>query len=374
MKVLIIAGHSESLINFRKELLLEFVRKGHDVHAAAPNLDERSQVAKALTALRIKPVDISLTRVGMNPFADLICLWRLYQLMRNLEPSLVLGYTIKPVIWGSLAAALAGTEHRFALITGLGHAFAENKSAKQRLLRLIVEKLYRSALRQTHLVIFQNPDDEAFFKNTQILSAKSRTKVVSGSGVDLEHYVRCDLPIGMVSFVLVARMLAAKGIREFAAAAKQVRAMHPQAQFHLVGDVDTSPDSLEVTEIESWVKAGDVIWHGAVDDVRPYIARAHVCVLPSYYPEGTPRSLLEAMAMGRALITTDSPGCRETIDQGRNGILVPARNSKELANAMLRLIEAPDLLREMADASHQFARDRFDVRKVNAEMFEAMGI
>ncbi|MDT0684524.1 glycosyltransferase family 4 protein [Roseicyclus sp. F158] len=368
-RILIIAGFAGSLLNFRGPLLRALKARGHEVHAVAPGLGAGSPEAVELRAMGITPHDVPMNRTGLSPRGDLKLLFTLARLMRGLRPDVVMGYTVKPVIWGLLAGWLARVPRRIALITGLGLAFNEEGGTKQRLLKALVSGLYRTALRRADVVIFQNQDDLALFRQAGILGPGTQTRVVNGSGVDMTHFARVPVPDGPMSFVLVGRMIASKGVRDFAEAARVARQSHPHAAFHLVGGLDSNPNSVSEAEIGAWQADGILTWHGQIADVRPLMRQSHVVVLPSYYREGVPRSLLEALALGRPVITTDMPGCRETIDNGRNGVLVPPRNPIALAHAMQTLLSLPrETVLEMSEASHQLAQQRFDVAKVNRRM------
>ncbi|MEH6660525.1 MAG: glycosyltransferase family 4 protein [Parasphingorhabdus sp.] len=369
MRFVIIAGFAGSLLNFRGPLLQALLARGHEVHAIAPGLDAESAEAEQLRDMGISPHDVIMDRTGLSPMADLRLLIALARLLRRLRPDVAMGYTVKPVIWGTLAAWLARVPRRVALITGLGLSFNEGNGAKQRLLTALVSGLYRMALNRADTVVFQNRDDLALFRDRAILGTDAKTKVVDGSGIDLDRFARVPLPDGPLRFVLVARMIASKGVREFAEAARRTRERHPLAQFDLVGGLDSNPDSVTAEEIDRWQAEKILTWHGQVADVRPLMRAAHVVVLPSYYREGVPRSLLEALALGRLIITTDMPGCRETLDGGNNGVLVPPRDAAALAQAMDRLASAScgELLK-MSEASHRLAKERFDVHRVNRDM------
>jgi glycosyltransferase involved in cell wall biosynthesis len=369
MRFVIIAGFAGSLLNFRGPLLRALLARGHEVHAAAPGLGAESAEAEQLREMGVTPHDVPMDRTGLSPLADLRLLIALTRMFRELRPDTMMGYTVKPVIWGTLAAWLARVPRRVALITGLGLSFNEGDGMKQRLLTALVSRLYRTALRRAETVVFQNRDDLALFRDRAILGTEAQARVVDGSGIDLDRFARVPLPEGPLRFVLVARMIASKGVREFAEAARRTRERHPLVQFDLIGGLDSNPDSVTADEIDLWQAEKVLNWHGQVADVRPLMRAAHVVVLPSYYREGVPRSLLEALALGRLIITTDMPGCRETLDNGNNGVLVPARDAGALAQAMDRLASAPCTeLRKMSEASHHLAKERFDVRLVNQDM------
>jgi len=373
MTFLLIAGYPDSLLNFRGPLLDALLARGLAVHVAAPDLPLGSPVRQQLEARCLQVHDVPLRRTGMNPLADFVTLLQLWRLMRRIRPDYVLGYTIKPVIYGSLAACLAGVPRRFALITGLGYAFTGQHAGGLRgRLRALIQRLYSLALGSTHKVFFQNPDDDALFRLLDILRLGTPSCVVNGSGVDVAQFAMSPLPAAP-RFLLIARLIGDKGVREYVEAARQVRARYPEAQFGLVGWIDENPDAIKQAELDAWVAEGVVEYLGRLKDVRPAIADCSVYVLPSYR-EGTPRTVLEAMAMGRAIITTDAPGCRETVVDGDNGFLVPVKAVDELATAMLRFVEQPLLAAHMGSRSRQIAEEKYDVHRVNAVMLEEMGI
>lgn len=367
-RILVLAGYAPSLLNFRGPLLRALRQAGHEVTATAP--EEAPAVAAALGEAGIAYTAIPVARAGIDPRGDLRYFLRMWREMRSRRPGLVLAYTVKPVTYGLIAARLAGVKNRAALITGLGYAFMEPQSLRQRLIRAVVRGLYRWALRGARCIFFQNPDDRAEFERLGILRAGDPVHIVNGSGVDLAHYAQTPPPAAPV-FLLIARLLRDKGIAEYAAAAAQVRARHPAARFLLVGGHDPNPAAIAQTELDAWVASGAIEYLGQQGDVRPALDACAVYVLPSYR-EGTPRTVLEAMAKGRAIITTDAPGCRETVVDGDNGFLVPVRSAEALAQAMLRFIDEPALAQRMGLRSRQIAEDKYDVNKVNDAMIGAM--
>ena len=374
MVFLLIASFPESLLHFRGPLLDALLRKGLTVHVAAPDLAKESPLRLSLEAKGLVVHDIPLQRTGMNPMADAKTLLHLWSLMRRVRPEIVLSYTIKPVIYSSLAAALARVPRRFALITGLGYAFQGEIDGpqKRRPLRALAQTLYKAALGRLHKVFFQNPDDQALFRSLGILQPDTPSVVVNGSGVNVSEYLQTSLP-PLPSFLLIARLLGDKGIREYAQAALIVRASHPETKFRLVGWIDSNPNAIQQQELDAWVADGTLEYLGRLSDVRPAISDSSVYVLPSYR-EGTPRTVLEAMAMGRAIVTTDAPGCRETVTNGDNGFLVPVKGVKELAAALLRFVEEPQLAEQMGKRSRQIAVEKYDVHQINAQMLKEMGL
>lgn len=371
MKFLLIASFGESLLNFRGPLIAALQACGLQVHVAAPDLSQGNPIRQRLQSQGVVVHCVALRRTGTNPVADVQTLWSLWRLMRRVRPDHVLGYTIKPVIYGSLAAWLAGVPRRFALVTGLGYAFQQQGQGVA--LQALVQRLYALALGRVHTVFFQNPDDEALFRERAMVAPRARTCVVNGSGVDLAVFSVAPLPPGPPCFLLIARLLGDKGVREYAQAARRVRAMHPDVRCLLVGWIDSNPDAIAQHELDDWVAEGAVEFLGRLSDVRPAIAACSVYVLPSYR-EGTPRTVLEAMAMGRAVITTDAPGCRETVVEGDNGYMVPVQSAEALEHAMLKFVHDPELAERVGRRARRVAEEKYDVHKVNAVMLREMGI
>lgn len=366
-----IASFADSLIGFRAPLIAAIQAKGFDVHVAAPDLPADSPVRLQMEAQGLTVHEVSMHRTGTDPVADVRTFFALLSLMRRIRPELVMGYTIKPVIYGMLAARAARVPRRFALITGLGYAF-QREDGGSRLQRL-VQRLYALALSRVDRVFFQNPDDEALFRSLAILKPSVPSYVANGSGIDVSAFQVAPLPSGKVRFLLIARLLGDKGVREYALAAKRLRAAYPGTEFGLVGWIDSNPGAIAQQELDRWVQEGYVDYVGRLKDVRPAIAESTVYVLPSYR-EGTPRTVLEAMAMGRPIVTTDAPGCRETVVDGQNGFLVPVKSVDALEAAMLRFLMDPALAAKMGAQSRRMAEEKYDVNKVNAAMLAGMGI
>lgn len=373
--VCVVGSSAESLVVFRGDFIRELLRRGIRVHVAAPELPASSELRATLRGWGVVVHQIRLERTGLNPVADAAVLRELVELMLMIRPTHVLAYTAKPVIYGMLAARWAGVPHRTALVTGLGYAFTmESDDLRRRVVRGVMGTLYRAAMRHAQTVVFQNADDRDYFVKAKLLDA-SRARVINGSGVDLTRFAVAPLPpfAAGVRFLLIARLLADKGIREYVEAARRVRAELPEASLHLVGWIDDHPDAIAQEELERWIAEGSIVFHGRLSDVRPIIAESHVYVLPSYR-EGTPRTVLEAMAMGRAIITSDAPGCRETVEDGLNGYLVPVRDAERLAQAMLRLARDPDQIRSMGRAARELCARKYDVIQVNRELIKHMSV
>jgi glycosyltransferase involved in cell wall biosynthesis len=367
--ILILGSFAPSLVHFRGALIAAMVERGHRVVAAAPAMS--ADVAKKLQVLGAEPRELKLVNASLNPLEMLQSLQEVRSIIREVRPDVLIAYTIKPVILGALAGKTERVPRIVSLITGVGYAFTGGREPKRLVSRVIATPLYRLALSRSDTVIFQNRDDEALFRNLRLLPGHRPAHIVNGSGIDLDHFQPVPLP-ERPSFLMIARLLKDKGIREFAAAAKRLKADHPDVPIALVGYLDPSPDSLTQAELDDLIAHG-IDYKGALDDVRPAIAEASIYVLPSYR-EGTPRSVLEAMAMGRAVVTTDAPGCRETVENGVNGVLVPPRDAETLYEAMMRFVREPELAAVMGPKSRQLAEAKYDVHKVNAEMLRLAGL
>jgi len=371
-RLAIISSQAFSVINFRGPLIGEMVRRQVTVYALAPDYDEASRAR--VRALGAVPVDSAMARAGMNPLRDLADMLRLARLLRGLRLDATFSYFIKPVIYGTLAARLAGVPDRTVMIEGAGYVFCEpgTPSAKRRVLRAVVVRLYALALSQARRVFMLNRDDRALFTGLGMVDG-AKVTLIDGIGLDLAQFPPAPPVATPVCFLLVARLLREKGVNEYIAAARAVKRRHPGVRFLLLGDVDQNPGSVSVAEVEAWVAEGLVEWPGHVSSVAPWIAQASVFVLPSW-GEGLPRSTQEAMAMGRAVITTDVPGCRETVIDGVNGFMVPVRDSAALEQAMLRFVAEPDLIAAMGAHSRRIAEQRYDVHQINDTILKGMGI
>lgn len=378
MKFLMISSFLPSVLNFRGKLLEAIAAQGYEIHIMAPEFASFPEEQQKLQALGYHLHEIPMQRTGTNPLADLKLLKNIYRQIRQIQPDAVLSYTIKPVIYGTLAAWLARAPKRFALITGLGYAFQNIESGQRSVFQKLVHGLYAQALKHAHKVFFQNPDDLKLFQDMQLLTAHTSTVVVNGSGVNVQDFDVMPLPnndAGVIkaSFLLIARLLGDKGVREYAEAARIIKARHPEAEFHLVGWIDDNPSAIAQAELDQWIAEGAIHYWGKLSDVRPAIAASSVYVLPSYR-EGTPRTVLEAMAMGRAVITTDAPGCRETVANGVNGYLVAVKSVDELVQCIQYFIQDPKLIEYMGQRSREIALNKYDVHQVNKHMMAEMDI
>ncbi|GJL78482.1 MAG: glycosyl transferase [Nitrospinaceae bacterium] len=352
-------------------MLSGFVEAGHEVTACAP--ENNPEFIEKFTQIGVSFITFPLARNGMNPVKDLYAIAFLVKTLRKIKPEYVFSASMKPVIYGSLAARLAGVPKVFSLISGSGYAFMKT-SLKNWLITIVVTSLYRLSLPKNRTVFFQNPDDLSQFVDLK-LARKEQAVLVNGSGVDLEYYRPAPLPENGPAFLLICRLIRDKGVVDYVDAARILKKRYPHATFNLLGPFDSNNTSaLTKAQIEQWHQEDLIRYCGETEDVRPFISASCVYVLPSYYREGTPRSALEAMAMGRPIITTDAPGCRETVIEGKNGFLVPIKDPQALAEAMERFIVNPDLIQEMGESSRDYAVEKFDAHKVNAKIMKTMGL
>jgi glycosyltransferase involved in cell wall biosynthesis len=369
VRVAIISHHAPTIVSFRGALIRSLVQRGAEVWVLAP--DYTPEIKKSVCALGAMIAEYPLHRTGINPFKDLQTFFALRRILRQIHPHIVLPYSVKAIIYGLLAAG--HVERRVVLMAGLGYAFTEtNPSLRRRLLRFVIKQMYRAALRRADAVLFFNPDDLREFCEESIIHPEQAV-LLGGTGVDLAQFSPQPPVLSPVTFTLAARLLREKGIEEFAEAARLIKQRYLNTRFLLLGGLDTNPGSLPEVEVRRWVDEGVLEWPGHVPDVKPYLMQTSVYVLPSYYREGVPRSTQEAMAMARPVITTDVPGCRETVIDGINGFLVPPRDVDGLVAAMERFIRQPDLIITMGQASRKLAEERFDVHKINAIILQAMG-
>lgn len=379
MRILVAAGFAPSLTGFRLPLLRALRAAGHEVHATAPEDD--AGVRAQLLAEGVPYHPVALGRAALSPLADRAYASAVTALVRRIGAEGFLAYTHKPIVLGLPAAVAGGARVRVAMVTGLGYAFTPGGGLRRALARFAVRRLYRRALpRATHL-FFQNPDDAADFRHLGLLKDAPEPRIVAGSGIPLEDFPVAPLPPGPPVFLMLGRLIADKGVREYAAAAAVVRRQFPAARCLLGGELDANPTSIRREELDGWVASGAVEYLGQLADVRPALRAATVYVLPSYR-EGTPRSVLEALATGRPVITTDAPGCRETLRElgppdadgiriAANGLAVPVADGQALAIAMARLASPDAPLGRIAQAARHHAEDKYDVRKVNAALCSA---
>jgi len=375
MKIVMIGTTANCVLGFRGSLIKELIIRGHEVYAFAIDYtDAQRQLLKSLGAV---PVDYVLFRSGLNILADLKMMFRLKTKLEAIKPDIVLSYFVKPVIYGTVAARLANIPIRIAMLEGLGYVHTASQNGygfKKRILQIVQGVLFTISFKFATRVIFLNPDDPIDLSKMTLFS-KSKVEVLGGIGLELLDYPYSKPNMNNpIRFIFVARLLAEKGIYQLIEAIKLVQEKHPSTELVVLGDLDEdNPAGLTKKDLDDLIKQEIIIYPGQVVNVNEWLSNSHVFVLPSYR-EGVPRSTQEAMAVGLPIITTDVPGCRETVVDGKNGFLVPAFDVDILSEKMIWFIQNPERIESMGFASRCIAEEKFDVHKVNAKMLKIMGI
>jgi len=366
-KVLIISPKNRTIYNFRAGLIQELQTRGYEVFVTGPDHCEIEKV----NALGVKFILIPMKKNGLNIVEDVQYFFALIKQIKLIKPDIVFGYTIKPVIYGSIAAKLGKVPNISMMITGLGYVFV-GKDIKARLLRFLIHPLYRLGLYSTDNVIFQNPDDLCQFLEFGLVKTK-QCKLVNGSGVDLGKFSFTDKFPEAITFFMLARIVKSKGVIEYLESARIIKSKYPDVKFILLGSLEKLPDSISEDLLNIYIRDKVISFHGESDKISDYYRACSVFVLPSYR-EGTPRTVLEAMATGRPIITTETPGCRETVINGYNGFLVPIQDIAALTSKMEWFVKNPEKLSVMGRNSYELCKEKFDVDKVNLEMIKSFGI
>lgn len=373
-KIALIGTTGASFYGFRADLIKKLVKNKHQVYAfTSEYTDFCLEKIKALGAI---PVPYQLSRGGLNPFADLASLIQLTRKIKKIAPDLVFSYMAKPVIYGSMAARLAKTPHIIGMLEGLGYTFTEQpqgQTVKTKIIKNIQVLLYKLAFPFLHQMIFLNPDDKKDLMDTYHLSV-SKVHILGGIGLDLDKFSYFPAKIEPIKFLFIGRLLKEKGVFELIEAIRLVKKKYPSVHFTILGEIDSqNMGALKQHTLDQLIKENLFEYPGYVLNVQNWIYESSVFVLPSYR-EGVPRSTQEAMAIGRPVITTDVPGCRETVIDGVNGFLVPKWNIQALTDKILYFIEHPEQVNIMGIESYKIAQEKFDVNRVNDKLFEIMGL
>lgn len=373
MKIMINSGKIGPFFTTRKRLLEQLKERGYEITLGGYQTGFDDICKEFSVGYKVIP----LSRAGINPIADLKTLYSYYKVMKAEQFDVVHSYTAKPNIYGSIAAKLAGVKNIYPTVNGLGYAFTGN-SLKNKVVRLVISVLYRIGFSCATKVFFQNRDDANEMISRKIIK-KEKCVIISGSGIDLDKFAHTELK-STNTFFLASRLLVTKGLREYFEAAQLVKKKYPDARFVLAGALDPNPDGIKEEELNRYIENGTIEYLGVVSDMKGALDNCSVFVLPSFYREGVPHAILEAMSVGRAIITTNAPGCKETIQgadsqgMGANGFLVEPKNSKELAEKMCYLLADSKMVDEMGQNSRKYAEERFDVEKVNLLMLETMNV
>lgn len=375
MKIILIGTVASSFLGFRSDLIKELVARGHYVYAFTSEY-HRDELKK-IENLGAIPVTYNLSRVGLNPISDIKATHSLTKKIKSIAPDLVFSYFSKPVIFGTLAAKLAKVPKVIGMLEGLGYTFTEQPQGMSRRTQIIKRfqvLLYKIVLPQLDEIIFLNPDDPNDLLTVNDIKVKGLS-ILGGIGLNLKEYCYSDqYPIN-ITFIFIARLLAEKGIHDYISAARIVKNEYPNTKFIVLGTIDKEAlGALTEKELEQLVEENIVEYPGHVSNVSEWIAKSSVFVLPSYYREGVPRSTQEAMAIGRPIITTDVPGCRETVIDGLNGFLVEKWNPQALSEKMIYFIDHPNQIKRMGYESYKLAQEKFDADKVNQRLLKLMGL
>lgn len=375
-KIILIGTTASSFLGFRADLIRHLVSQNLQIYAFTSEYTQ--SCLNKIEALGATPVPYTLNRGGLNPLADLVATYQLAKKIKKLNPDLVFSFFSKPVIFGTIAAKIAKVPMIVGMLEGLGYTFTdqpEGQGSKTKLIKRIQVLLYKMALPQLDKLIFLNPDDPIDLLEKHSIKVKD-VEVLGGIGLNLADYPYQPLndiehPI---QFLFIGRLLKEKGIHDFVTAAKTVKSLYPETTFTVLGEIDqANMGALTTDELNLLVNSGMINYPGYVSNIKEWISKSHVFVLPSYR-EGVPRSTQEAMAVGRAIITTDVPGCRETVVDGLNGFLVPRWNPDALAEKMIYFIEHPEQIKNMGAEGHKIANEKFDATKVNHKLIKILGL
>lgn len=375
-KVVLIGTVASSFYGFRADLIRAMREKQYTVYAFTSEYTDLD--LKKIESLGAIPVTYELNRGGLNPLSDIVATYKLSKKIREIKPDLVFSYFSKPVIFGTIAAKLAKVPKIVGMLEGLGYTFTqqpEGLGKKTALIKKVQILLYKLALPHLDTLIFLNPDDPKDLVDEYAIKVR-KVEVLGGIGLNLKEYpyqtiVNLQQPI---NFLFIGRLLKEKGIHDFLNAAKIVKEKYPETQFTVLGAIDPhNLGALTQSELDELISSNIIDYPGHVDNVKDWIANSHVFVLPSYR-EGVPRSTQEAMAIGRAVITTDVPGCRETVENGINGFLVTKWNPEALAEKMFYFIQHPEQIEKMGYESYKIAQEKFDAEKVNQRLLNILGL
>lgn len=370
-KILIICSYADSILSFRGPLIYKFLENNFEVHIACPNL-KSNLISNELRNLNVNLHDLFLSRTSLNPFKDIRSIFNLFSIIRNVKPDSVFMYTVKPVIYGLFVSSISRIKNLFPMITGLGFAFQNQKD--KNIVKVFTSKfvkfLYLIVLKNSSKIFFQNKDDYDQFLREGIIKTDQKYFISNGSGVDTDFFQYSPITNKNV-FLCVSRLLVSKGIREYVGAAKKFKKANPNTRFLLAGWIDDNPDAIDIAELEQWIKNEDIEFLGRLNnqiEVKKVISQCSIYVLPSYR-EGTPRTVLEAMSVGRPILTTDVPGCRQTVEVGFNGLLIPSMDESMLLEGFNFFLMNSDKVNEMGKNSRKLALSKFDSKIVNDAIF-----
>lgn len=360
MKIGFLTGHAPSVYMFRLDCMKYLQANGFEVAVLAPEPPEEWE--QAFEQHGISYTQIALSKNSTNPFSDISAYFDIKKKLKAIQPDIVFCDHAKMIIYGLLAAKRLKIKNRLVMMGGVGSVLRDPpEGLKRKLVKLLLTIEYRVSLPLADRIFFQNEDDFQLFESYH-MAKRSQAVMVPGSGINLERFPYTPMPDNH-DFLFVGRLIGDKGLMEYMQAGRLLRKSVPDAKLHVIGYFDANQTMLSISDLQPYIDDGTVVFHGKQDNVLPYLQQSFAFVLPSYH-EGTPRSVLEALSVGRPVITTDAPGCRETVINDKNGFLVPVKDAQALADAMLQLCRHPKLTQEMAKASRAYAESKFDVNIV----------
>lgn len=371
MKIAFITTVASSIYGFRAPLIRKLLQEGHTIYAFVSEYSE--QELTKIKSMGVEVITYPLKRGGLNPFADIVAAFKLSTHLKQISPDVVFSYFTKAVIFGTFAAKLARIPKTIGMLEGLGFTFTiqpDGIKFKTKIIKLIQIFLYKLSLPLLDKVIFLNPDDERDLLQTYNIKVKEK-HILGGIGVDLQEYPYSEVKltsVDKINFLFIGRLLKEKGINEFIQAAKEIKIKYPQTIFTVLGSIDKENlGAISENQLNELINSGIIEYPGQVTNIAEWIAKSHIFVLPSYR-EGVPRSTQEAMAIGRAIITTDVPGCRETVENSINGFFVRPWDAKDLADKMEFFIKNPHIITTMGQESFRIAQQKFDITKINQRL------
>lgn len=365
--ILVIANDTQTIIWFRKDMIKGMIEKKCKVTIVAPDDNYRKEIEQ----LGVKLINLNYNRTGINPMNDIKLYFKYKNIIRKEKPDKIFAYNLKPVIYGILAAKSMKKIECYAMIPGAGYVFS-NETIKAKIIKLIIKNLYKRALDNSEYVFFQNIDDKRQFVAEKIVK-ESKAIVVNGSGINLKQFEYSEIP-NKPKFLFAARLLKTKGIIEFCEAAQNIKENFKEVQFDVIGGIDDNPTCIKEQQLQEYIDKNIINYYGKVNDVQNYLKNSSILVLPSYHREGVPHIVLEAMAVGRIIITTNEIGCKETVKEGINGFLIESKNTKMLTEKMKFIIENYSSCKKMGIESRKYAEEKFDVNSVNNIIFKNMKI
>lgn len=369
MTILVLSSHTPSLFWFRMDMMQAFAAKGAKIIAVGPESEDAWASKFAESGIEYRAIPVS--RNGLNVLSDVATYKALKKLIFHYQPQKIFTYQAKTIVYGAIAAHSINKDIEvYPLVAGLGSIF-RGKGLKNNLIRLILSIQYRIAFRFSKKVIFQNNDDLSELVNRHLLQ-RDKCRIIHGSGVNTDKFEVTKLP-QQKAILFIGRLIGDKGIREYLELAKRLKNVHKEVRCMLVGPFDSNPSAISEQELQPYIDNKIIEYYGEQKDVRAYLQQCTVYVLPSYH-EGTPKTVLEAMSTGRPIVTTDAPGCRETVENGINGYLVPIKNVEALYNSVCKILDNKSLAETFSVQSRKIAENKYDVKKINSDIIKIMNL